>query len=131
MKINYHILGLEITMCNFLPMQELNSFKKLPAEIGNHGRRQCTALVERCLIWHGNNDVGLSGDNPGERDDMIVGSLSLMQVCKQLDLICTCFIDTFQYNLSLRSVGICDVLVLRMGQTLGPADVSPECTYYS
>jgi len=65
-KINYHIFGLEITMRNSLSTRELNSFKKLSAEIGNHGHGECTALVEGCSIWHGNNVVGLSGENDSE-----------------------------------------------------------------
>ena len=121
-KINYHIFRLEVTMRNSLPMHELNSFKKLSAEFGNRGHGECTALVEGCSVRHGNNFVRLSGENRGERDGVIAWSRSPMQVFKQLDLIRTCFIDAFQYNRPLQSVGIRDVSVLRTdrGLAVGP-----------
>ena len=68
-------------------MHEVNSFEKLPAEIGSHVHGECTALVEGFLIWRGNNGVSLSGENDGERDGVIAGRQSAMQEFKQLDLI--------------------------------------------
>ena len=118
-KVNHHIFRLEITVCNSLCMQELNSFEKLPAEIGSHVRRECVALVEGFFIWHGNNGVTLSGENDGERDGVVIGGQSAMQEFKQLDLICTCIVDTFQYSHSIPSGGVCNVSVLRIDQNLG------------
>ena len=42
-----------------------------------------------------------------------------MQEFKQLDLICTRIVDTFQYSHSIPSVGVCNVLVLKIDQKLG------------
>lgn len=99
-------------------MHELNSFKKLLAEIGNYGHGECTALAEGHFIRHVNNSVGWSGENGGEWDGVISWSRNLTQVCKQLDLIRPR--DAFQYHrLALGSVGIRDVSALRMDQKLG------------
>jgi len=65
-EINHHVRKFEITMCNSLFMQELDSFEKLPAENGSQGHGKCIIVAERFLLWHGDNGVALGGKNDVE-----------------------------------------------------------------
>jgi hypothetical protein len=71
LNIGYHVLRFEITVCNIMAVHEMNSFEKLPTQIGGCLDGDRGPFIKGMVVWHGYNNVSGCMD-PGKWDGVIV-----------------------------------------------------------